>query len=201
MKEIKKIKIFTNKQEKSEKIKLELETLLKENNFELVNDNPDLSIAIGGDGSFLKMVNKSNFNSETYYIGINTGNLGFLQEIKPNELELFVNNLKNNPSKPLFSNNINNQPVENNPQSPQNIKLNYEKRQFQIVFPPKYHNNSVQNLKLVKQDITEDGKIIKTFENGRLEIFFPSGLRKEIFPDGYQVTYFVNKHIMSSYYS
>lgn len=96
MKEIKRIQIFTNKQEKSEKIKIELENILKENNYELVNDSPDLSIAIGGDGSFLKMVNKSKFNSDTYYIGINTGSLGFLQEIKPNELELFVNNLKNN---------------------------------------------------------------------------------------------------------
>ena len=48
-----------------------------------------MRIAIGGDGSFLKMVKQANFNSNPYYIGVNTGTLGFLQEIKPDKLEEF----------------------------------------------------------------------------------------------------------------
>ena len=41
----------------------------------------DLVISVGGDGSFLRMVKDNNFNSDIYYIGVNSGTLGFLQEI------------------------------------------------------------------------------------------------------------------------
>ena len=57
---------------------------------------PEYSIAIGGDGSFLRMVRESNFNPDTKYIGINTGTLGFLQEIKLDEIDNFVAGLKEN---------------------------------------------------------------------------------------------------------
>ena len=77
MRKINKIKIFSNKLELSNKIEKELVTLLKKYNFELDEENFDLAIALGGDGAFLKMVKFNNFNSDTYYIGINTGTLGF----------------------------------------------------------------------------------------------------------------------------
>ena len=96
MRKINKIKIFSNKLELSNKIEKELVTLLKKYNFELDEENFDLAIALGGDGAFLKMVKFNNFNSDTYYIGINTGTLGFLQEIKPDKLEEFVIALNNN---------------------------------------------------------------------------------------------------------
>lgn len=52
--------------------------------------NPQLIIAIGGDGTFLKALNKTNYSSNLMYIGINTGHLGFLQEVNENEIdELF----------------------------------------------------------------------------------------------------------------
>ena len=78
------------------KIKLQLTNEFQKYNFDMVEDNYDLAIAIGGDGSFLRMVNATNFNSDTYYVGINTGTLGFLQEIKPDKLESFVKALNNN---------------------------------------------------------------------------------------------------------
>lgn len=95
MRNINKIKIFSNHTENSKPIEEELERLLKEYNFELSEDY-DLAIAIGGDGSFLKMVKQTNFNSNPYYIGVNTGTLGFLQEIKPDKLEEFVKSLNEN---------------------------------------------------------------------------------------------------------
>ena len=55
-------------------------------------------------------------------------------------------------------------------------------------------------IRLVRQDITEDGKIIKQYENNKKEVIFPnSGLRKELFDDGYQVSYFKNKDIKQLY--
>lgn len=63
--------------------------------FNVVDDDKfDLAVAIGGDGSFLKMVKANNFNSDIYYVGINSGHLGFLQEVKLEELDLFINELQ-----------------------------------------------------------------------------------------------------------
>ena len=100
MRKINKIRFFSNGLEFSNQIEKELTDLLIEYNFEIVNDEIfDLAIALGGDGSFLRMVKNNNFNSDVYYIGINTGTLGFLQEIRPDRLREFVESLNNNESK------------------------------------------------------------------------------------------------------
>lgn len=92
MRKIKKVKLFPNNNISSLKIVNELKNSLKKYDFEL-SDDFDLAIAIGGDGSFLRMVKECNFNKNVYYIGINTGTLGFAQEIYPNEIDEFLNKL------------------------------------------------------------------------------------------------------------
>lgn len=67
-----------------------------------------------------------------------------------------------------------------------NADLNYD-----LVFPEKYNTQS----KLIKQEKTSDGKLIKIYENDKKEVVFSSGVRKEIHPDGYQIVFFVNKDI------
>lgn len=90
------IKLFPNRNEDSLYICNILKEELRKNKFNLVEDDDyDLAIAIGGDGSFLHMVNANKFNTKIHYIGINNGTLGFLQEIKPTELNDFIINLKN----------------------------------------------------------------------------------------------------------
>ena len=91
---IKNIKLFINKNDKSlETAKLIKDKLLSNGFF--MNDNKyDLAIAVGGDGSFLRMVKQNNFNSDIYYVGINSGTLGFLQEIKVEEIDKFISELK-----------------------------------------------------------------------------------------------------------
>ena len=97
MRIINKIRIFSNKLEFSNAIEEELVQLLQLYDFEIVEDGDfDLAIALGGDGAFLRMVKSNNFNSNIYYIGINTGTLGFLQEIKPDKLKVFVDSLNSN---------------------------------------------------------------------------------------------------------
>jgi histidyl-tRNA synthetase len=52
-------------------------------------------IAIGGDGSCLRSVKQMVFNSNVLYVGVNAGTLGFLQEVKIDDLESFVESLSN----------------------------------------------------------------------------------------------------------
>lgn len=95
MKLIKTFKLFSNDNDKSKKTENIVRSVLLENGF-IENDNFDLGIAIGGDGSFLRMVKKTNFNSNTHYIGINSGTLGFMQEVNIKDIDKFVYELKNN---------------------------------------------------------------------------------------------------------
>ena len=95
MSNIKKIKLFVNDNEQSKKIYEKLVDSLLQNDFLLVDTSFDLAIAVGGDGCFLRMVKECNFNSEIYYVGINTGTLGFAQDIDVDEINFFINSLKN----------------------------------------------------------------------------------------------------------
>ena len=93
---IKKVKIFSNNSEKSQEIKKMLIDKLNKNNINIVDNDYDLGIAIGGDGSFLRMIKENNFNSDIYYIGINAGTLGFAQEVSIDNIDEFIDNLNNN---------------------------------------------------------------------------------------------------------
>ena len=93
---IKNIKLFINKNDKSLLTSKLIKDKLIKNGFVIDNDKYDLAIAIGGDGSFLRMVKENNFNSDIYYIGINLGTLGFMQEVKVEEIDKFIEELKNN---------------------------------------------------------------------------------------------------------
>lgn len=53
------------------------------------NEEAELCICVGGDGSFLKAVHKNNF-PPIPFVGINTGHLGFYQEILPEDIEKFI---------------------------------------------------------------------------------------------------------------
>ena len=94
---INRVKIFCNDNEKSNKVYVALKNELIKFKFEVVEELPyDLAISIGGDGSFLRMVKKTNFLNNIYYIGVNSGTLGFLQEIDINNMHDFVSRLNSN---------------------------------------------------------------------------------------------------------
>ena len=93
---IKRVKVFSNKNKKSQEIKKLLINKLRKDNNSVVNNNYDLGIAIGGDGSFLRMIKENNFNSDIYYIGINAGTLGFAQEVSIENIDEFIDNLNTN---------------------------------------------------------------------------------------------------------
>lgn len=89
------VKLFVNDNETSLHIAEVVKEKLKVANFQIVDDNYDLAVAIGGDGSFLRMVENTNFNEKCLYIGINAGTLGFAQEVNIEEIDQFILDLKN----------------------------------------------------------------------------------------------------------
>ena len=55
------------------------------------SEDAELMVCIGGDGTFLEAIHKYNFPTIPI-IGINTGHLGFFQEIMPDQLDDFIFN-------------------------------------------------------------------------------------------------------------
>ncbi len=89
------MKVFINpdiNNERSLKIQEKLVLISKNLDIEIVNDinMTDIIISIGGDGTFLKASRKSN---EKPIIGINTGTLGYLTEINPQNLNQSLKSL------------------------------------------------------------------------------------------------------------
>lgn len=95
---INKVKLFANDNEYSKSIEKELKEKLINRNYIICDDEKeiDLAIAIGGDGSFLRMIKSCDFSDNISYIGVNTGTLGFVQEIYPDKIDAFLNNLDKN---------------------------------------------------------------------------------------------------------
>ena len=93
--DMKKIRFFYNDNSRSKKVLGELrKSLIETKKFSETHEgDADYCVAIGGDGAFLRMVNVMNFNSKPKYAGINTGTLGFLQTVKPEELKQFEEEL------------------------------------------------------------------------------------------------------------
>lgn len=90
------INIFKNKSRYTNTIFQRTKKILESNGYQISADfNPHafLNLVIGGDGTFLNAVHLSNFSSIPF-IGINTGHLGFYQEIEVDMLEEFVDALK-----------------------------------------------------------------------------------------------------------
>ena len=91
---MKTVKLFVNDNEESRNVSKIVREKLEIANFQIVEDNYDLAIAIGGDGSFLRMIKNTNFNENCLYIGINAGTLGFAQEVNIEEIDQFILDLK-----------------------------------------------------------------------------------------------------------
>ena len=61
---------------------------------EQIEENTELIISIGGDGSFLQTVHKFDF-VDIPVIAINTGHLGFFAELSPDKIDTFISAYKN----------------------------------------------------------------------------------------------------------
>lgn len=90
--ENKKIYIHANITEMSKKIEKTLRSKLVKSGlrvFEELTDDTELIVCIGGDGTLLYLMQENDFPS-TPVVGINTGHLGFFQEILPEKIDDFI---------------------------------------------------------------------------------------------------------------
>lgn len=91
------INIFKNRSKFSKSVFYKTKQLFEKHGYVVSNTydkNAVLNLVIGGDGTFLKAVHDTNFTSIPF-IGINTGHLGFYQEVEVNEIEDFILAFKN----------------------------------------------------------------------------------------------------------
>lgn len=89
---IRMINIFANEDSYSQEIRKLLRRKLQQSGFTVPKQfTPDaeLIVSIGGDGAFLRTLHKYQF-PPIPFLGINTGHLGFFQEIHPDELDEFI---------------------------------------------------------------------------------------------------------------
>ena len=90
------VSIFTNRTEISnETVKL-LHSKLEESGFspcDGLSEDSELIMCIGGDGAFLAAVHECGF-PPVPFVGVNTGHLGFFQEIFPNQVGSFIEDYK-----------------------------------------------------------------------------------------------------------
>ena len=93
---IKRIKLYVNNNDKSIRNAKIVEDKFIKNGYIIDNNDYDMAVSIGGDGAFLRMVRSCNYDSNPYYVGINSGTLGFLSEVEVNDVDNFINRLNNN---------------------------------------------------------------------------------------------------------
>lgn len=91
---MKKVKLFVNNNEESRNVAVGVVKKLEDSGFFIDDKDYDIAIAIGGDGAFLRMVKDANFNEECLYVGINTGTLGFAQEVNVDQIDSFISALQ-----------------------------------------------------------------------------------------------------------
>jgi len=90
------ITVFSNNTEISKETVKLLCSKLEAHGFSVSDEfSPDsqLIVCIGGDGAFLTAVHSVGF-PETPFVGINTGHLGFFQEIHPDQVDGFISDFK-----------------------------------------------------------------------------------------------------------
>lgn len=87
-----KINLISNRNFESRKTTLELIEKFTKMGFKIsenYSNDAELNICVGGDGRFLKAVHKYKFPTIPF-VGINTGHLGFFQEITPDKIDDFI---------------------------------------------------------------------------------------------------------------
>lgn len=93
---IKRIKLYVNSsKEKAVRVSCEVRQALIDEGYQIVENNADLVIGFGGDGTLLKWIQEQPEYPREKYIGINCGTLGFMQEFDAKDIKCFVKNIPN----------------------------------------------------------------------------------------------------------
>lgn len=159
---IKNIKLFVN----NNKDAICSASIIKEkfikSGYRIVEDGDfELAVAVGGDGAFLRMLKSNNFNSNIYYVGVNAGTLGFAQEVKLQDVDRFIVELK---SRKYIINDV----------GIQEVVIKYDDMEDSF-----YSINEIivrdENLKMLRMDVFVDGRTLESFCGDGILICPPFG--------------------------
>ena len=90
-----KVAIYANEREQSQQVKEQLMLKLQQEQIELNDQEPEIVLTIGGDGTVLHAVHHYlNQIEKVKFIGIHTGHLGYYTDWLPDELDELVEFLK-----------------------------------------------------------------------------------------------------------
>ncbi|GGM24749.1 NAD kinase 1 [Paraliobacillus quinghaiensis] len=93
-----KFSITSRGDHKSESIKAIIRQYLEDFDLEYNEQEPDIAISVGGDGTFLEAFHSySDRLDKTAFIGVHTGHLGFYADWVPEEIEKLVIDIAKNP--------------------------------------------------------------------------------------------------------
>ncbi len=161
MKPIKTVRLFSNEKPKSIALEKKIRRLLPKYNLEEDPLHYDLGIAIGGDGAFLRMLKKASFERQALYVGINTGTLGFAQEVLPKNVEQFLERISKGD---YYQEDITLLSIE--------VKTPYSVSHFEA-----YNELTVRdiNLRTTRLDLEIEGEILETFVGDGLLISSSNG--------------------------
>ena len=124
-------------------------------------------------------------NNQILFLNSEITKLQSLQNNNEEKEEIIYNNKES----PRFYNKNKNEINENINKKGNSKEL---EENYDLIFPDKYHKEIYKLMNIAK---TEDGKKINFYDKNKKEIIFQSGVRKEIYYDGYQIIYFTNGDI------
>lgn len=91
-----KVAIYVRGDELSIKIAEKIKKKLTLNEITIDNENPNVVIFVGGDGTLLRAIHLYiDKIDQIHFIGVRTGTLGFFCDYKPSEIDEVINRLKN----------------------------------------------------------------------------------------------------------
>lgn len=86
-----KVQLYVNSTKpEAVQLALSIKEALISNSYSIVENNGDIVIGFGGDGTLLHFLRQNNYNVQSKYIGINCGTLGFLQDFNVNDVCDFI---------------------------------------------------------------------------------------------------------------
>ena len=89
-----KVQLYVNSTKaEAEKLSQLINKELIAQGYEVVEDNADIVIGLGGDGTLLHFLKENNYKTSACYIGVNCGTLGFLQDFNVADVRGFVKNI------------------------------------------------------------------------------------------------------------
>lgn len=71
--------------------------------------------------------------------------------------------------------------------------------EFDLRFPNEYHGKNVKPSKIIEELKSHDGKIQRFYDNGKKEVVFSNGVKREVWPTGYSIVYFTNNDIKQTF--